>query len=130
MFECTKYHQILRCSYPNFLLQHPVDMHQATARAPGRQLPSGNMKWVLVYQLITDIPLYTLCQVNPCDNNLDHLIHEICKSTVKDKNLLLFHNYVSDYQNIHVMISKVSKSRRMNIFLRKIVLGLLLLFLT
>ena len=33
-----------------------------------------------------------------------HLIHETCKSTAIGKNLLLFHNDVSDQHNIHVMI--------------------------
>ena len=51
-----------------------------------------------------DIPSNTLCQVNPCDDTLYHLIHETCKSTVIDKNLLLFHDDVSDQHNIHVMI--------------------------
>jgi Hint module len=50
-----------------------------------------------------DIPLCTLCQVNPCGDARNHLIHETCMSTVIKKNLLQFNNDVSDQHNIHVM---------------------------
>jgi hypothetical protein len=49
-------------------------------------------------------PLCSECQVNPCDDALNHMIHETCKSTVTDKNLPVFHNDVSDQHSIHVMI--------------------------
>ena len=63
-----KCHQILRCSYPKLLLQHPVDMHQATARAPRKQPSSCNIKWVVAYHKKMDTPLHGLCQVNPYEN--------------------------------------------------------------
>ena len=50
-----------------------------------------------------------LSQVNPCDDALNYLIHETCKSTVIDKNLPVFHNDVSDQHNIHVMILEGDK---------------------
>ena len=79
-------------------------MNQAIARAPRKQLLFSNIKWVFAFYLRLEFPSNTLCQVNPCDDTLDHLIPETCKSTAIGKNLLLFHNDVSDQHNIHVMI--------------------------
>jgi hypothetical protein len=79
-------------------------MHQATARAPGKQTTSCNLKWAFVYLLEMKGILCSECQVNPCDDTLYHLIHETCKSTVTDKNLPVLNNDVSDQHNIHVIL--------------------------
>ena len=56
-----------------------------------------------VRDLITDIIPYSLCQVNPCGDTLNHLIDENCMSTVIKKNLLQLNKDVSDQHNIHAM---------------------------
>ena len=54
-------------------------------------------------------PVWSLCQVKPCDDALNHLIHETCESTVTDKNLPVFHNDVSDQYDMYVMILEGDK---------------------